>query len=89
MHRSIAIAAIAVKGMEDGIFVDTLEELIDRSEPTAQEREIQAKLTSDNGGFFGMSDVSPLASLGIVGGFFVVLAGIAMRLLASGYKLRH
>jgi len=40
-------------------------------------------------GFFGMSDVSPLASLGIVGGFFVVLAGIAMRLLASGYKLRH
>jgi ABC-2 type transport system permease protein len=28
-------------------------------------------------------------SLGIVGGFFVVLAGIAMRLLASGYKLRH
>jgi ABC-2 type transport system permease protein len=40
-------------------------------------------------GFFGMSDVSPLASLCIVGGFFIVLAVIAMRLLASGYKLRH
>jgi len=36
-----------------------------------------------------MSDVNPLASLGIVGGFFIVLAGIAVRLLASGYKLRH
>ncbi|CDY75764.1 ABC-type multidrug transport system, permease component [Caballeronia glathei] len=40
-------------------------------------------------GFFGMSDVSPLASLAIVGGFFAVLAVIAVRLLASGYKLRH
>jgi ABC-2 type transport system permease protein len=40
-------------------------------------------------GFFGMSDVSPLASLGIVAAFFVVLAVICVRLLASGYKLRH
>ncbi|TKC90816.1 metal-dependent hydrolase [Trinickia terrae] len=40
-------------------------------------------------GFFGLSDIDPLVSLAIVGGFFVVLAVIAMRLLASGYKLRH
>jgi ABC-2 type transport system permease protein len=40
-------------------------------------------------GFFGLSDVSPVASLGIVAAFFVVLAVIAVRLLASGYKLRH
>ncbi|WP_025601870.1 ABC transporter permease [Burkholderia sp. WSM2230] len=40
-------------------------------------------------GFFGMSDIDPLASLAIVAGFFVVLAVVAMRMLASGYKLRH
>ncbi|PQV45373.1 ABC transporter permease [Paraburkholderia sp. BL21I4N1] len=40
-------------------------------------------------GFFGMSDINPLESLAIVAGFFVVLAAIAMRMLASGYKLRH
>jgi ABC-2 type transport system permease protein len=40
-------------------------------------------------GFFGMSDVSPLASFGIVAAFFAALAVIAVRLLASGYKLRH
>ncbi|MGH8781894.1 ABC transporter permease [Paraburkholderia sp.] len=40
-------------------------------------------------GFFGMSDIAPLTSLAIVAGFFVVLAVLAMRLLASGYKLRH
>ncbi|MDR7009073.1 ABC transporter permease [Paraburkholderia strydomiana] len=40
-------------------------------------------------GFFGMSDINPLASLAIVAGFFVVLAVVAMRMLASGYKLRH
>ncbi|WP_321846258.1 ABC transporter permease [Paraburkholderia bannensis] len=40
-------------------------------------------------GFFGLSDINPLASLAIVFVFFVVLAAIAMRLLASGYKLRH
>ncbi|WP_144138021.1 ABC transporter permease [Paraburkholderia sp. BCC1884] len=40
-------------------------------------------------GFFGMSDIDPLASLAIVAGFFVVLAVIAMRMLASGFKLRH
>ncbi|SIT36654.1 ABC multidrug efflux pump, inner membrane subunit [Paraburkholderia ribeironis] len=40
-------------------------------------------------GFFGMSDINPLASLAIVAGFFAVLAVVAMRMLASGYKLRH
>ncbi|MEM5368057.1 ABC transporter permease [Paraburkholderia azotifigens] len=40
-------------------------------------------------GFFGMSDINPLWSLLIVAGFFVVLAVLAMRMLASGYKLRH
>ncbi|CAB3790406.1 Inner membrane transport permease YadH [Paraburkholderia caffeinitolerans] len=40
-------------------------------------------------GFFGLSDINPLASLAIVFVFFVVLATLAMRLLASGYKLRH
>jgi ABC-2 type transport system permease protein len=40
-------------------------------------------------GFFGVSDVSPLISLAVVGTAFVVVASIALRLLASGYKLRH
>jgi ABC-2 type transport system permease protein len=40
-------------------------------------------------GFFGVSDIDPLVSLAIVGGFFVVLAAVAMRMLASGFKLRH
>jgi ABC-2 type transport system permease protein len=40
-------------------------------------------------GFFGISDINPLASLAVVGGFFVLIAALAMRLLASGYKLRY
>ncbi len=40
-------------------------------------------------GFFGASDVSPWLSLGIVGTSFVLVSGLALRLLASGYKLRH
>ena len=40
-------------------------------------------------GFFGLSDVNPFASLSIVFLFFVALAALAMRLIASGYKLRH
>ncbi|MBV8626284.1 MAG: ABC transporter permease [Paraburkholderia sp.] len=40
-------------------------------------------------GFFGLSDINPLVSLSIVFVFFVALAAFAMRLLASGYKLRH
>ena len=39
-------------------------------------------------GFFGVSDASPWLSLAVVGGAFVVVATIALRLLASGYKLR-
>jgi ABC-2 type transport system permease protein len=40
-------------------------------------------------GFFGVSDVSPWLSLAIVGATFVVVALLALRLLATGYKLRH
>ncbi|WP_233864875.1 ABC transporter permease [Paraburkholderia adhaesiva] len=40
-------------------------------------------------GFFGLSDVNPFISLSIVFVFFVALAALAMRLIASGYKLRH
>jgi ABC-2 type transport system permease protein len=40
-------------------------------------------------GFFGQSDIPPLVSLGIVSSFLVVLSGLAVRMLKSGYKLRH
>jgi ABC-2 type transport system permease protein len=40
-------------------------------------------------GFFGVSDVSPWSSLGIVLCFFVGVSAIALRLLKKGYKLRH
>jgi ABC-2 type transport system permease protein len=40
-------------------------------------------------GFFGVSDVSPWLSLLVVGVSFVVVAGVALRLLATGYKMRH
>ncbi|MDB5824532.1 MAG: type transporter protein [Herminiimonas sp.] len=40
-------------------------------------------------GFFGQSDVNPLLSFTIVGSFALVLSGIAITLLKSGYKLRH
>jgi ABC-2 type transport system permease protein len=39
-------------------------------------------------GFFGVSDVSPWLSLGVVGTSFVVVAVVTLRLLAIGYKLR-
>jgi ABC-2 type transport system permease protein len=39
-------------------------------------------------GFFGVSDVSPWLSLAVVGTSFVVVAGIALQLLKSGYKIR-
>jgi ABC-2 type transport system permease protein len=39
-------------------------------------------------GFFGVSDVSPLLSLAVVGISFLIVAGVALRLLATGYKLR-
>ncbi len=40
-------------------------------------------------GFFGVSDVSPWVSLGVVGASLVVVTGVALRLLQTGYKLRH
>jgi ABC-2 type transport system permease protein len=39
-------------------------------------------------GFFGISDVSPWLSLLIVGTSFLIVAAVALRLLARGYKLR-
>jgi len=39
-------------------------------------------------GFFGVSDASPWLSLAVVGCSFLLVAGIALRLLAVGYKLR-
>ena len=40
-------------------------------------------------GFFGVSDSSPWLSLAVVGASFVVVSAIALRLLATGYKIRH
>jgi ABC-2 type transport system permease protein len=40
-------------------------------------------------GFFGVSDVSPWMSLGVVAFFIVLLSVIAMKMLSSGYKLRQ
>jgi ABC-2 type transport system permease protein len=40
-------------------------------------------------GFFGVSDVSPWMSLSIISIFLVIVGLIALRMLASGYKLRH
>lgn len=40
-------------------------------------------------GFFGQSDVNPLTSFAIVSVFSLLLAAFAIRLLKSGYKLRH
>jgi len=39
-------------------------------------------------GFFGASDVSPWLSLAVVGTSFVVVSAVALRLLATGYKIR-
>jgi ABC-2 type transport system permease protein len=40
-------------------------------------------------GFFGVSDVSPWLSLGLVGGAFVLVSAVALHLLRIGYKIRH
>jgi ABC-2 type transport system permease protein len=40
-------------------------------------------------GFFGASDGSPWLSLAVVGTAFVLVSALTLRLLASGYKLRH
>ncbi|MEY4754877.1 MAG: hypothetical protein RJA44_2552 [Pseudomonadota bacterium] len=39
-------------------------------------------------GFFGVSDVSPWLSLAVVAATLLLVTGVALRLLASGYKLR-
>lgn len=39
-------------------------------------------------GFFGQGDISPAVSLSIVGGSFLVLAWLTLKMLKSGYKLR-
>ncbi|PTT92495.1 metal-dependent hydrolase [Pelomonas sp. HMWF004] len=39
-------------------------------------------------GFFGVSDVSPWLSLGVVATAFAVAAGLALSLLQRGYKIR-
>jgi ABC-2 type transport system permease protein len=39
-------------------------------------------------GFFGVSDVSPWLSLGIVGAALVAVSALALRLLRIGYKIR-
>jgi len=39
-------------------------------------------------GFFGQSDISPHLSVAIVLTFFIILAGLSIRLLKTGYKLR-
>ena len=39
-------------------------------------------------GFFGQSDISPYISIAIVLTFFIILAGLSIRLLKTGYKLR-
>jgi ABC-2 type transport system permease protein len=40
-------------------------------------------------GFFGISDVSPWFSLVIISVFFLGVAGLTLKLLSTGYKLRH
>jgi ABC-2 type transport system permease protein len=40
-------------------------------------------------GFFGEGDVAPEVSLAVVGGCFLALSALTLRLLAKGYKLRH
>jgi ABC-2 type transport system permease protein len=40
-------------------------------------------------GFFGVSDVSPWVSLAVVGTSLVLVCGICLHLLRTGYKIRH
>jgi ABC-2 type transport system permease protein len=40
-------------------------------------------------GFFGVSDVSPWVSLGVVGAGLVLVCGVCLHLLRTGYKIRH
>ena len=40
-------------------------------------------------GFFGVSDVSPWFSLVVISVFFLGVAALTLKLLSTGYKLRH
>jgi ABC-2 type transport system permease protein len=40
-------------------------------------------------GFFGQSDVPPATSLVIVGATLLVVAGVALRMLQTGWRIRH
>ena len=40
-------------------------------------------------GFFGVSDVSPWLSLGIVLAALAVVSAVAVNMLRTGYKIRH
>jgi ABC-2 type transport system permease protein len=40
-------------------------------------------------GFFGVSDVSPWVSLGVVGTSLLLVCGLCLHLLRIGYKIRH
>ncbi|WP_029462170.1 ABC transporter permease [Serpentinimonas barnesii] len=40
-------------------------------------------------GFFGQGDVSPWLSLAVLGAAWLLVGGLALHLLKSGYKLRH
>jgi len=40
-------------------------------------------------GFFGVSDVDPARSLGVVSASLVLAAAVALAMLRQGYKLRH
>ena len=40
-------------------------------------------------GFFGVSDVSPWISLGLVGVALAAVSAVALHLLRTGYKIRH
>ena len=40
-------------------------------------------------GFFGASDVPPATSLAVIAATLALVSAIALRLLATGYRLRH
>jgi ABC-2 type transport system permease protein len=40
-------------------------------------------------GFFGVSDVSPWTSLAVVSASVLVVCGVSVHLLRTGYKIRH
>ena len=40
-------------------------------------------------GFFGISDVSPWLSLGLVLGAFIIISAVAVNMLRTGYKIRY